>query len=145
MREMSTAAARDTLGEQVTRVATDGQPVRLMHYDRPDGALVSLAAATRLGYHLTGSHAVTEARRSWAAVRRAAAEQGPQALIVESQHIAVLLSEQHTRVMVEGHPELPETISWDGEHVTGPDGKKVEPGVYRLGGTIVSFGMEAVE
>lgn len=142
MREIPVLNVRDTLGDLVAQVATENVTIRLLHYGRPDGALVPLATASRLGLHLVDSHSVTRARASWAEVRRAAQEEGPQALVVESQHIAVLLGEKHARYLTEGVPELPGTsVYWDPEKgcLVTDTGHKLEPGPYQVDGQIVVF------
>lgn len=134
--------ARDNLGEYVTQVANGQGPVHLLHYDRPDGALVDLATATGLGLHLAGSHSVSDARRSWATVRRDANTRGPQALVVESQHIAVLLGQEHARYLTQPPPPLPGTsVSWDPvrEYLVTDTGHKLTPGPYTVEGQIVVF------
>lgn len=142
MREKPSLEVRDTLGTVVTEVATQGVPVRLLYHGKPDGAIVPLSEAHRLSLPLMASHAASQARKNWAAVRAAARDQGPQGLVVDSHHLAILINQDQARWLSEEVPELPPgtSLSWDPDRGLVTDtGHALAPGPYRVDGQIITF------
>lgn len=142
--QMPVSEARDILGTLVDQVATTGARVRLTHYGKPAGALISLGDNQHhLQMPLGGAHGVTDAITNWTRVRQSARTH-PQALVLPSRGIAVLLGPELEHRLDHGHPPLPDGLTFDGMTITGSDGNPIPPGTYTAGNQVVTLGADEV-
>ena len=144
--ELSVSEARDQLRTLVHQVATTEARVRLTHYGHPAGVLLSVKDnANNLQMHIGGAYGVTDAVTAWAKVRDAARTH-PQALVLPSQGMAVLLGPELEYRLDHGHPPLPaEELTFTGESLIGPDGTPVPPGTYSIGGQVVTVSADSAD
>lgn len=141
---ISVSQARDILGTLVEQVAATGNRVHLTHHGKPAGVLINLDDNQRhLQMPLGGAHGVTDAITAWARVREAARTH-PQALVLPSRGIAVLLGPELEHRLDHGHPPLPDGITFDGQVMTGPDGAPIPPGTYAVGDQVVTISADEV-
>ncbi|WP_160051065.1 type II toxin-antitoxin system Phd/YefM family antitoxin [Nocardiopsis sp. FR26] len=135
---VTVSQARDELGALVERVATTGRRIPLTRHDQPAGALISMNEAnTALQMPISGAHGITDAIASWAQVRRAA-EHHPQALVLPSRGVAVLIGPDLVHRLEHGHPPLPD-LKFDGDELRTADGTPVTPGTYAVDGRVVNI------
>ncbi|MFC7331369.1 type II toxin-antitoxin system prevent-host-death family antitoxin [Marinactinospora rubrisoli] len=134
-RSVPSEEARARLGDLVDEVQTRRVTVAITVQGVLDGALVGVEAARRAGLRPAGRVGIRQGRESWAALRRAAEQVGPQTITRHGRDAALLVSAAHARDVATGLPVVPaRELSWDGAALTDEHARPIPPGRYLVPG-----------
>ncbi|MFE7461691.1 type II toxin-antitoxin system Phd/YefM family antitoxin [Nocardiopsis terrae] len=144
-RRVTVSEARDQLGTLVQQVSTTGTRIRLTYHREPAGVLISVDDnQTNLQMHLGGAHGIKDAITNWASVREAARTH-PQALVLPSRGMAVLLGTELEHRLDHGHPPLPAEVGIGETGFVDLDGHPIPPGTYSVGDQVVTLSADTTE